>query len=404
MQILKAKYLFVMDEEFTILKDKAICFDEIIKEIGEADELRGKYPNASFDDLGDSLLMPGLINTHIHLEFSSNKGELKFGNFVTWLESIIQKRDELIATSKDGAIEIALKEILSSGTTTIGAISSFGLDLKPCVESRLNVVYFNEVLGSTPSAVDLIYSDFLQRLNSSKERRSDSFIPAVSIHSPYSTHPILAKKAISDAKKEGMIISTHFMESDAEREWLDRAEGEFRRFFESFLPNSSPMIEPLEYIKLFRGTKTLFTHCTKASDEEIEAILDQGGAITHCPRSNRYLGNGRLEIEKLANFHLATDGLSSNESLSLWDEMRGALMMHYLAPLEVLSKRLLKSVTLNAAKALGLKKGTLKEGYDSDLIVLSIPKGARDLEGLVPSLILYTNSADTIYIRGEKLK
>ena len=393
-----------MDEEFTILEDMAICFDEMVKEIGKADALKAKYPNASFDDLGNTLLMPGLINTHIHLEFSSNKGELKFGNFVTWLESVIQKRDDLLATSKDGAIEHALKEIQYSGTTTIGAISSFGLDLNPCVESRLNVVYFNEVLGSTPSAVDLIYSDFLQRLNSSKERKSDSFIPAISVHSPYSTHPILAKKVINDAKKEGMIISTHFMESDAERKWLDSTEGEFRRFFESFLPNPSPMIEPLEYIELFRGAKTLFTHCTKASDEEIEAILDQGGSITHCPRSNRYLGNGRLQIEKLPNFHLATDGLSSNDSLSLWDEMRGALMMHHLAPLEKFSKKLLKSVTLYAAKALGLKKGTLKEGYDGDLIALSIPKGAKDLEGLVPSLILYTDSAENIYIRGEKLK
>ena len=403
MQILKAKYLLVMDEDFTILKDKAICFDKSIKEIGKADELRAKYPNASFDDLGESLLMPGLINTHIHLEFSSNKGDLKFGNFVTWLESVIQKRDVLLAASKDGAIEIALKEILSSGTTTIGAISSFGLDLDLCVESRLNVIYFNEVLGSTPSAVDFIYSDFLQRLNSSKKRKRDSFIPAVSIHSPYSTHPILAKKAISDAKKEGMIISTHFMESDAERMWLERGEGEFRRFFESFLPNPSPMIEPLEYIKLFRGTKTLFTHCTKASDEEIEAILDQGGAITHCPRSNRYLGNGKLEIEKLPNFNLATDGLSSNDSLSLWDEMRGALMMHSMAHLEELSKKLLQSVTINAAKALGLKKGALKEGYDSDLISISMPKGVNRVEDLALELILYTKDLEYIYIAGEKV-
>jgi len=194
------------------------------------------------------------------------------------------------------------------------------------------------------------------------------------------------------------------MESDGERDWLDKGSGDFEEFFKTFLENPKPMISPLEYIRLFSGLKTLFTHCTKANSSEIKEILDQGGFITHCPRSNRYLGNGRLEIEKIDEFHLATDGLSSNDSLSLWDEMRGALMMHNKAPLKEFAKKLLRSVSTNPADALNLKKGRLEKGFDSDLIALELPKGLKAKNQLALFLILHTKEAKSIYIRGEKLK
>jgi len=392
-----------MDEDFTLLKNMAICFDKKIIDIATHTKLQKKYPDATLFDLKDQILMPGLINSHVHLEFSSNRAELKLGSFVSWLKSVIKSRDQLLAKCGTKCIDEALKYILESGTTTIGAISSFGLDLNMCAISPLNVVYFNEVLGSTPSAVDIIYSDFLQRVQESKKMSSSSFIPAISIHSAYSTHPVLAKKALELAKEEDMVVSTHFMESMSEREWMDKGEGEFKEFFESFLPNSSPMIKPLEYIELFKDIKTLFTHCTKATESEIDAIIEQNGSITHCPRSNRYLGCGRLEIEKLPEFHLATDGLSSNNSLSLWDEMRAALMLHSQAPMQEFSKRLLKSVTLNPAIALGLKKGAIKIGYDSDFILVDIPEGLEDEDDLALSLILGTNRVNTLFINGKKL-
>ncbi len=404
MKIIRAKYLLLMDENFTILEDKAICFDKSIKEIGDFEELKSRYSDAVVEDLKDLVLMPGLINTHVHLEFSDNQADLEFGDFLTWLKSVIQNRDDLLKRCQSDCIDKALDDIKRGGTTTIGAISSFGHDLKSCVKTPLNVVYFNEVLGSTPAAVDIIYNDFLERFEKSLSFKSDSFIPAISIHSPYSTHPILAQKVLQLARKKDLTISTHFMESDAERAWLDKGSGDFEEFFKTFLENPKPMISPLEYIRLFSGLKTLFTHCTKANSSEIKAILDQGGIITHCPRSNRYLGNGRLEIEKIEEFHLATDGLSSNDSLSLWDEMRGALMMHYKAPLKEFSKKLLKSVSTNPADALNLKKGRLEKGFDSDLIALKIPKGLKDKNQLALFLILHTKEAKSIYIRGEKLK
>ncbi len=405
MKIIKAKYILRCDESFEVLKDSAICFDEKIISFGDEKSLKKSYPDSEFIDIKDAVLMPGLINTHTHLEFSSNRATLKFGSFIDWLKSVIEYREELLEESKRGLLmSRAIDEMRESGITTIGAISSFGEDFEACLNSDINVVYFSEVLGSDPVAVDLMYQDFLSRYNRAKSVASKRFIPAVSIHSPYSTHPILAKKVLSLAKDNDCVVSTHFLESLAEREWLEESRGEFREFFESFKKDAKALIKPLEYIELFKDSKALFTHLCYADDKELEAISLIGASITHCPRSNRYLGSRLLELENIDKFNLATDGLSSNDSLSLWDEMRASLMLHHKAPLNLFAKKLLKATTNYAAKALFLNKGILKEGYDSDLIILDLPKGLKDESDLAYYLILKTHKVKDIYIDGKKLK
>lgn len=400
MKILKADYIVTGNENFDILRGKAVCFDEKILAIGEIAELKEKYPEATYHDGGkNSCLMAGLINPHVHLEFSANKTNLKYGDFIPWLQSVIEHRDDLQSKCGDVCIEEALKAIMISGTTTIGAVSSFGADMDACVKSALNVVYFNEVLGSNPAAVDTLYGDFMGRLEESRKFASKNFIPAISVHSPYSTHFVLARKAIKDAKDFGMVVSTHFMESQAERDWIDNGAGDFKAFFEPFAPNAKPVNESAEYLSLFEGVKTLFTHATKASDAEL-LRMQSLGSITHCPRSNRLLGNGRLEIEKLNSFTLGTDGLSSNDSLSLWDEMRAALMLHHQAPIEKLAKRLLIASTKDGADALGLNKGVIEEGKDADLIMIELPDYVEEDSALALSLIMFTDKANSVYIAG----
>ncbi len=403
MKIIAAKWILLMDELFEIVENGAICFDEKIVAIGNAEELRSRYGEAEFEDFGDAIIMPGLINAHTHMEFSANRSQLRLGSFIGWLESVIEKREGLIAQCEaKQCIDRVLDAILESGTTTIGAISSFGLDLEPCAKSPINVIYFNEVLGSNPAVVDAMYGEFLERFERSRRYASKSFIPAISVHSPYSTHPILIKKVLERAKDEDIVVSTHFMESKEEREWLDRGEGAFAEFFKGFVPDPKPLIKPLEYIELFKGVSTIYTHCTEANEVEIEAILAQDQAITHCPRSNRYLGSSRLAIEKLPAFHLATDGLSSNDSLSLWDEMRGALMLHSDLDLADLAKRLLLGSTREAGRALGLKRGVIKEGYESDLIVVPLSEETEE-SMLAISLILHTKRVEAVYIGGERI-
>jgi cytosine/adenosine deaminase-related metal-dependent hydrolase len=100
-------------------------------------------------------------------------------------------------------------------------------------------------------------------------------------------------------------------------------------------------------------------------------------------------------------WHIGTDGLSSNVSLSLWDEMRFALMMHAHNPLEELAKSLLLGTTNQSAKALGLNAGSLEVGKEATFLVLDLPGASA--QNLPLHAILHTQKPQSIYIQGEKI-
>lgn len=402
MTILYADYILTCDDDFNILQNQAIAFDKNIKEMGDFELLKKNYPNAKIiHTKPNSIVLPGLINAHLHLEFSANKSTLKYGDFMQWLKSVITHRNSLSLACEEECLDKELEGLLKSGITTIGAISSFGDDLASCVKSPVNIIYFNEVLGSNPASVDALYNIFLSRLELSQKYSSDSFTPAISVHSPYSTHPILVAKALGVAKKQDMFVSTHFMESFAEREWLDSGVGDFKNFFQSFLPNAKPMCDAISYLELFKDQKVFFTHATQANDKEIK-MMNEMGSITHAPVSNRLLGCGVLDIDKVELLTLGTDGLSSNNSLNLWDEMRAALIMHGGKDLNTLSQTLLKATTSNAQNLLDKDIGSLKIGYNSDIITIGLPSKLQDLSDIALHAILHTKKADKVFIAGEQ--
>ncbi len=408
MQILSADFLLTYDESLNILQNKAVVFNEKILNICDEEQALRTYPDAKFTRLEkNSILMPGLINPHVHLEFSANKSILTYGSFVPWLKSVIKNRDEIMELSTAKTMSKALNKMTQAGTTSIGAISSQGFDLFPCVQSPLKVVYFNEILGSNPAAVDAMFSDFQSRLKGSLDEKSSTFIPAVSVHSPYSTHPILAKKALQIAKEHDFLVSTHFLESFAEKQWLESGCGDFVDFFAPFNPHAKPFLKPLEYVELFKDVKSLFTHCCYATEQELDAISKLDTSITHCPRSNRLLDSQSLDLQKLLerniSLSLGTDGLSSNNSLSLWDEMRTALFLHEGIKLESLANELLKSVTVNGAKALGLESGKIQKGLSADMIVVNLEQIPKDLNQLPLQLILHTKKVHKIFVEGKDI-
>ena len=92
--IIQCDYTFVKNRYQSGL---AVAFDEDILEVDTPDILEKKYKNARIARGGSgSILYPGFINTHVHLEFSANKTRLKYGDFMQWLHTVIQHRDELV--------------------------------------------------------------------------------------------------------------------------------------------------------------------------------------------------------------------------------------------------------------------------------------------------------------------
>lgn len=405
MNIISAKWVITCDENFSIIENGAIVFSDKILDIDTIENIQQKYPNENIEPAKEnSVLMPGLINSHVHLEFSANSTTLKYGNFMNWLNSVIKNRDDLIEKATTKLISKKLDRMKKTGTTTIGAISSYAFDLEACVKSPINTVFFSEVIGTKADMVDTLFSDFKARLASASKSASKSFIPAVAIHSPYSVHPFLLRETLRVAKEENLAVSSHFLESPEEFEWLHKDEGLFIDFFKNFLGQDKAVTKPMEFLNQFSGVKKLsFTHCVEASNEDLEKIKDLGASINHCVTSNRVLNNTKLDMERLngIDFTIGTDGLSSNNSLSMFDELRNALMTHVNENVIDFSKRLLLAATINGSNALGLNKGSLKKGLDADIISFNLSDTVEDKEDIPMHIILHTKFVDKTIIGGE---
>ncbi len=401
MQIITPNYILTPQ---SLLCEQSVAFDKTIHKIAPLEELKSLFPDAEVIILQkNSLLMPGLINAHVHLEFSANKTELSYGDFISWLYSVLEQRENLIESCAKECMSEAISSMLESGITTFGAISSHAMDLDACADAPQNVVFFNELIGSQATMADALFGDFMARLDASKSVKREGFYPAVAIHSPYSVHPILIKKALQIVKDEKLKLTAHFMESSAEREWLDNSEGDFKEFFEKLLKQNSSTCSSSEFLEHFDGFSTLLTHAVETNDKELQKIADNKHTVIHCPISNRLLGNKTLNIKALNDKNIrwivATDGLSSNYKLDLFEEMKASLLMHANEPLLEFAKALLRGVTINAAQALGLNSGEISEGKNADMLVLDLDKEPTD--ELAIHLILHRYNISQIYINGK---
>jgi cytosine/adenosine deaminase-related metal-dependent hydrolase len=404
MQIISPNYILTPD---TLLSGLAIAFNKTIQKIAPLDELKKEYPGAEVTILQkNSLVMPGLINAHVHIEFSANKTSLSYGDFMSWLYSVIENREDLIGGCDIRCMNKAIDAMLNSGITTFGAVSSHGMDLQACANAPQNVVFFNELIGSQATMADALFGDFISRLDASKSVKREGFFPAVAIHSPYSVHPILVKKALEIVKNEDLKLTAHFMESEAERNWLDTNEGDFKKFFVDLLKQNKSVCDSKEFLEYFDGHNALLTHGVNANDDELKTIAENNHTIIHCPISNRLLGNKTLNIKNLNDKNIkwivATDGLSSNYKLDLFEEMKMSLFMHSDAPLLGFANALIKGVTINAANALNLNTGEIAEGKNADMLVLDLDKEPND--ELAIHLILHRYNISKVYINGKKEK
>jgi cytosine/adenosine deaminase-related metal-dependent hydrolase len=401
--ILLADAIFTPDK---IYYDYGIVFEKTILKIAPKDELLMEF-GTQCQELGEgSVIMSGLINAHIHLEFSANRSTLTYGEFMPWLSSVIANRDELIHSCESECMERATQEMLDNGITAFGAVSSYGFDLDACANTPQKVVYFNELIGSDPLMADALYGNFQERLFASQTVKREGFYPSIAIHSPYSVHRILIQKALKYAQENTLRVTAHFMESSSERQWLDTNSGDFQPFFQNFLKQSTAANTAEEFLNYFKEVPTLFTHAVHTSENELITLKKHHHTIIHCPISNRLLGNGALDLKRLdvqkIRWVCGTDGLSSNYTLNLFEEMKIALFMHSNHNLLELSRKLWRSVTVDAAEALRLNCGTIAPSYDADLLVTRVDYPINDQ--LPIHLLLQPPHIESVYIYGQKIK
>lgn len=411
-KIIGASCVFKCDQNFSVLQDAGVLFEcdpysssnQILK-VQDFATLTQEYPHLEATFYSDCVLLPAFSNAHIHFEFSNNQSQLLYGDFPTWLSSVIARREELFENLIQG-IQREINLQLASGISSVGAISSYGYDIDPLAQSPLRVTLFNEAIGSNPQALDFLYGNLLDRFEKCKNLKSDKFSPALAIHSPYSTHYILSKKTALLAHSESVKFSCHFLESREEKQWLYEKNGWFQEFFSHFfkISNAKPTMNAHEFLDLLRDLSPLFVHCLFADDEIFDKISQFKGSVICTPRSNRLLNGCYLDLDRLSNFNLSpifgTDGLSSNYSLNLIEEIRSAFFGYAHLDAEKLAKDLVLGITRFPAIALGNNNGELKEKKDADLAIFKC-SGIRASQQKPLHFVLYAQTQVTdLYING----
>jgi cytosine/adenosine deaminase-related metal-dependent hydrolase len=361
----------------------AVAADRVAA-VGRFEEIRAV--GGSVIDLGEAVILPGLINAHCHLDFTSLRGVIpQQRSFADWIIQINGRRRDLSDEDFLASITLGFAEARRWGTTTIANIESMPALLERIAPPPLRTWWFAELIDVRPSQpAEEMIGDSLSFFRNKENWLGGA---GLSPHAPYTASPKLTRLAAETARRHKMLLTTHLAESDEEMEMFRDGRG---RLFELLQSLGRPMGDcgtgktPLA-VMLERGViddRWIVVHLNELSEEDL-GRLESGPRfhLAHCPRSSRHFQHRAFALRQLRdlgfNICLGTDSLASNSSLSLFAEMRTVRDVHqWLEP-----ARILEMATTNSARALHQTDalGRIRTGFQADLIALPIEDGSGDI-------------------------
>lgn len=375
-----------------------LVHDGLITAVGTLAELKSRH-SASLVEHHECAILPGFVNAHTHLElthFSSWRLRTHIDynprTFTDWIIQLIKITRGLHAEDFRTSLVEGIRKCVESGTTAVGDIVSH-YDLMssynvPPIRGRL----FFEALGHDP----VRYSERLKQAVANMEGMSGGAITAgLSPHTAYTTGENNLALMHDVAVSRSLPLAIHISESQAESNFIFDSSGPLAEELFPFVgleqylmpPRHCSSTELLDRHGLLTPA-TLAVHCVHTSLADAQILKQRGVTVCLCPRSNDLLDVGRapLALFKKLGIPLAlgTDSLASNDSISLWDEMRFALD---LFPEELTPADVFRMATSGGAAALGLSSslGTLEVGKRADFQVIS--HVGTDKNGLLERII-----------------
>ncbi len=348
---------------------RTMISDDVITSLNTNDQI--DCPPGKVVDCSNCLIMPGLVNCHVHSAMSMFRGLADDLPLETWLNEFIFPSEARHLTpemvrlgSTLSAVEMAL-----SGVTTIADAYFFMEEAAQAViDVGLRAVIAQGVLDvPTPDA---------KKQGAWKERALDflesvpshpSITPALFCHSPYLCQPGTYSAAAEICKSHGVKLFSHVAETPTEIQLIHEKFG----------------VTPVELLDSSGVLDSSFVavHCVHLNDRDVEIFRDSQVKVVHCPESNMKLASGHARIQNLLDngltVGLGTDGAASNNNLDLFEEMRSASLLGKLVcenPEALNARETLTMATIGGARVLGLgdSTGTLSPGKQADIIVVDL--------------------------------
>jgi cytosine/adenosine deaminase-related metal-dependent hydrolase len=368
--------------------------------VGRFEEIRASHEGEILD-LGEQILLPGLINAHCHLDYTMLRGKIpRQQSFSDWISAINAHKAALQPEDYLTAIADGLAEAQNFGTTALVNLEAFPELLPRVQRPPLRTWWCAEMIDiRRPVPVREVTEHLCGWFQSHPE-----WLGGIGLapHAPYTASARLYSEVSAVARERDLLLTTHLAESDEEMQMFRDATGPAFAFLKSIgrpmddCGHETPLSSLMRQQEL--EEKWLIAHLNELTDSDFTLLAQcRKFHIAHCPRSHTFFGHAPFELRKLRrlgfNICLGTDSLASNLSLNLFAEMRELRDKEpWISPRE-----LLMMITINAAHAIGQAGalGMISPGFQADLIAVPSAEPGVDVfdalvafEGTVPWMMI----------------
>ena len=377
----------------------------------------GDAPAGERHELGEVVLLPGLVNAHCHLELTAMRGFLEDIDFRRWILRLTNARRAVL--DRDALLDSArygIEEGVRAGITTYADTCASGVVMQAMRDAGVRGIMYQEVFGPDPAQCAECIEGLRGAVAGLRYLETPLVRLGVSPHAPYTVSDELFRATATFAREQGLPIAIHIAESDLEQRLVVEAAGSFadglRRRGIDVQPRGESPVTLLERLGVLESSPLLI-HCVRVDRRDILAIATSGSAVAHCPVSNAKLGHGVAPLTELlaegVTVGIGSDSMASNNRMDILEEARIALLAQRarLGSSETPgASELLALVTIEGAKALGVEQltGSLEEGKQADLAAFSLAGAAPTQDPVTAALFsIDTSRAEFVTVAGRRL-
>ncbi len=322
--VLRARLVLPMGGAAPIENGAIASEDGRITEVGRFPEIRS---GGNVIDAGDSILMPGLINAHCHLDYTCLRGKIPppRASFTDWIRGINAAKAKLTPADYVESINEGFREAKQFGTVAMANLTAFP-ELIEQTCPILETTWFAELIdvrpGTDPTALMVGALGKLEGL------------PRIGLapHAPYTASAPLYRLCAMASKHARVRLTTHLAESREEMMMFQDATGPLFEFLRDLGRDMSDCGRKTPLANFLSSTddqdRWLVAHLNELEKNDLALLSETGRRfdVVHCPRSHRFFGHAPFAFEELKamgfRIALGTDSLASNDDLSLFAEMR----------------------------------------------------------------------------------
>lgn len=388
--------IVTMDDSGSIVRGDVLITDRRIAQIGGA---IADHVDEVIEAAGCAVL-PGFIQTHIHLCQTLFRGAADDLSLIDWLKKRVWPMEGAhTPESIRASAQLGIAELIKGGTTcalTMETVrhteevlrvveeTGFRATVGKCMMDKGEGVP-NELHEDTRASIAESIAMIKKWHGQADGRIRCCFAPRFAI----SCTQELLKEVAELARQTGVLIHTHASENKQECEIVEAESGQRNIAYLNSLGIS--------------GRQVVLAHCIHLDLEEMEILTRTSTNVSHCPSSNLKLGSGLARVaEMLARkipVSLGADGAACNNRLDMFTEMRTAALLQKLAhgPEILPAMRVLQMATIDGARALGLESeiGSLEIGKRADVIVVDLNQAhSSPITNVVSSLVYSSQPGD----------